>query len=234
MERQPRKTELRAYLARHTAGAEEEALWLGGAIRLRITCYLTIEEPPSEYISSARSVVWRGSEVLTVRNPDEWHVLPGGRREGDETQEHTVHREVLEETGVHIERPTRLGFMHLHHLTPRPGDYEFLYPDVLWAVYMSQAALVEPAYARPLDGTSKKRSLEPWRRRGLWSFRPWAFLAKRARRQVHDDATQWPLEAGALDRRPDPIARVLDAGPRQAGQRQDGSPRPTCASTATR
>jgi hypothetical protein len=49
---------------------------------------------------------------------------------------------------------------------------------------------------------------------------PRAFLAQRARRQVHDDATQRPLEAGALDRRPDPVARLLDAGPRQAGQRQ--------------
>jgi 8-oxo-dGTP pyrophosphatase MutT (NUDIX family) len=85
---------------------------------------------------------------LTVRNPDEWHVLPGGRREGDETPEQTVRREVLEETGVHIERPVLIGFMHLHHLTPKPADYEFLYPDFLWVVYQSEAALVEPDHAR--------------------------------------------------------------------------------------
>lgn len=151
MEPQPGSAKLAAYLARHTAGAEDEAIWLDGAIRLRITCHLTDEEPPSECIVSARSVVWRGAEVLTVRNPDEWHVLPGGRREGGETPEQTVLREVLEETGVHIERLLRLGFMHLHHLTPKPPDYEFLYPDFLWAVYLSEARLVERDHARLSD-----------------------------------------------------------------------------------
>jgi hypothetical protein len=61
-----------------------------------------------------------------------------------------------------------------------------------------------------------------------------AFLAERSRRQVHDDATQRPLQARALDRRPDPIARVLHARPRHPFRVSDGSPRPTCASTATR
>jgi 8-oxo-dGTP pyrophosphatase MutT (NUDIX family) len=151
MDPQPGTAKLAAYLARHTAGAEDEATWLDGAIRLRITCYLTDEEPPLEYMVSARSVVWRGAEVLTVRNPDGWHVLPGGRREGGETPEQTVRREVLEETGVHIERPLRLGFMHLRHLTPEPPDYEFLYPNFLWAVYLSDAGLVEPDHARRSD-----------------------------------------------------------------------------------
>lgn len=70
---------LAAYPAGHTAGAEDEAISLQCAIRLRITCHLADEEPPSECIVSARSVVWRGAEVLTVRNPEEWHVFPGGR-----------------------------------------------------------------------------------------------------------------------------------------------------------
>ena len=148
METEPGTSRLAAYLARHTPGVEDEAFWLDGALRLRITCYLTEEEPPSEYVVSARSVVWRGAEVLTVRNPDEWHVLPGGRREGNETPEQTVRRELLEETGVQIERPIRLGFMHLHHLTPEPRDYEFLYPDFLWAVYLSEARLIERNHAR--------------------------------------------------------------------------------------
>jgi ADP-ribose pyrophosphatase YjhB (NUDIX family) len=151
MERQLTAARLAPNLARHTAGAEAEAVWRDGAIRLRVNCYLTDEEPPSEYIVSARSVVWRGAEVLTVRNPEEWHVLPGGRMEGGETPEQTVRREVLEETGVHIERPRPLGFMHLHHLTPKPAVYKFLYPDFLWAVYLSEAGLVERDHARPAD-----------------------------------------------------------------------------------
>ena len=130
---------LAAFLSRHTAGAQEEAIWLDGLIRLRITCYLADEEPPAEYVGAARAVVWRDDQVLTVRNPDGWHVLPGGRSEAGETPEQTARREVVEETGVHIERPVRLGFMRLHHLTPRPPDYGFLYPDFISVVYVAEA-----------------------------------------------------------------------------------------------
>jgi ADP-ribose pyrophosphatase YjhB (NUDIX family) len=151
MEQQSPAVKLADYLARHPAGAEQEAVWRDGAIRLRITCYLTDEEPPSEYIGAARSVVWRGAQVLTMRNADEWHVLPGGRRERLETPQQAVRREVLEEAGVHIERPVLLGFMHLHHLTPKPANYPYLYPDFLSAVYLSEAALVEEDYVRAQD-----------------------------------------------------------------------------------
>ena len=61
-----------------------------------------------------------------------------------------------------------------------------------------------------------------------------AVLAERARREVHHDATQRPFQASALDRRSDPIARVLHARPGSPVRVSDGSPRPTCASTATR
>jgi hypothetical protein len=45
-----------------------------------------------------------------------------------------------------------------------------------------------------------------------------AFLAERPRREVHDDATDRPFRARALDRRSDPIARVLHAHAGQPGQ----------------
>jgi hypothetical protein len=44
-----------------------------------------------------------------------------------------------------------------------------------------------------------------------------ALLAERSRREVHDDATEGPFQAGALDRRSDPIARVLHARAGQPG-----------------
>lgn len=134
--------DLVAFLARHEPVMNGQAVWRGGTIRLRIDSYLSREAPPPAYVTSVRSVVRRSDDVLTVRNADESHVLPGGRRERGETPEQTLRREVLEEAGLRIERPVQLGFMHLHHVTPKPSGYEFLYPDFLWLVYVSEAGTV--------------------------------------------------------------------------------------------
>src|SRR4051794_6235578 len=143
----PMADDLAAFLARHEpVSAHDEVVWLGGEIRLRVDSYLTGDAPPVSYIVSARSVVFRGDEVLTMHNADEWHILPGGRREAGETLEQTVRREVLEESGFHIEGLVPLGFIHLHHLTPKPAGYppEFLYPDFVSVVFMSEAGVAEP------------------------------------------------------------------------------------------
>jgi 8-oxo-dGTP pyrophosphatase MutT (NUDIX family) len=137
-------SDLAAFLGRHSWGVSEEAVWLDGAIRLRIDCYLTREQPPSQYVVSARCLVLKGSEVLALRNAGGWHVLPGGRRERGEEPEDTVRREVVEESGWHVDDLAPLGFMHLHHLTPKPPDYEFLYPDFLWSVHVAQAGEHDP------------------------------------------------------------------------------------------
>ncbi len=142
--------DLAAFLARYKPVAKGEAVWRGGIIRLRIASYLSRDSPPLAYATSVRSVVRRGEEVLTVRDRDEWHVLPGGRREGGETPEETLRREVLEEAGVRIDPPVQLGFMHLHHVTPEPSGYEYPYPDFLWLVYVSHAGAVDDR-ARVVD-----------------------------------------------------------------------------------
>lgn len=135
--------DLAVFLARHKPVTTGEAVWRGGTIRLRIDSYLSRDGPPLAYVTSVRSVVLRGDGVLTVRNRNEWHVLPGGRRMRGETPEQTLRREVLEEAGVRVEAPVQLGFMHLHHVTPRPRGYKFPYPDFLWLVYVSEAGTVD-------------------------------------------------------------------------------------------
>ena len=106
-------------LARLVSVDEGEAEWPGG-MRLRIRGYLTEETPPLSAVSSVRAVVLRGEQVLVFRDRGgRAHLLPGGRREGDEPFEATLRREVREETGWEIGQPRRLGFIHFRHLTPQ-------------------------------------------------------------------------------------------------------------------
>ena len=72
---------------------------------LRITSYFTDELPPLEHISSVRCIVFRDDMVLVVREGEEAHVVPGGRREPGETLMQTLERELLEETGWTVATP---------------------------------------------------------------------------------------------------------------------------------
>lgn len=80
-----------------------------------------------------------------VRSPDSIHVLPGGRIEPGETLLEALHREVAEETGWTIQNPTLLGFIHYHHLSPKPPDYPYPYPDFLQVVYCAAADEHQPS-----------------------------------------------------------------------------------------
>jgi 8-oxo-dGTP diphosphatase len=131
-------------LDRLTPVDEGEAEWPGG-VRLRIRGYLTDQAPPIAYVSSVRAVVLRGDDVLVFRDKlGAAHLLPGGRREGDESIEATLRREVREETGWEIADPRPLGIIHFHHLTPRPPGYAHQYPDFVQLVYAAEAASNTP------------------------------------------------------------------------------------------
>lgn len=155
-------TDLAGFLARHQSLAEETAVWRDGLIHLRITGYLSDELPPTEYVTSVRAVVFQGDSVLAFRDRYGIHVLPGGRREPDETLEETLRREVLEETGCRIAGVSQLGFAEFRHLTPKPPDYPYPYPDFLQIVCLAEAVdfipearipdeYVEESFFQPLD-----------------------------------------------------------------------------------
>lgn len=142
--------DLAAFLSHHEAGAEGSAVWGGGALSFRVTAHLASVAPPLQYVTSVRSLVFRGKDVLVLRQPDgSASLLPGGRCEAGERLEDTLRREVLEETGWIPHSPVMLGVLHFHHRSPRPEGYAYPYPDFLQVVYMSGAGEYQPAAMVP-------------------------------------------------------------------------------------
>jgi 8-oxo-dGTP pyrophosphatase MutT (NUDIX family) len=132
---------LAAYVDRFPAGAQESARW--GAerqIQLRITVHLSDEPPPPALVSSVRCLLFRGDELMVLRNRHtEAYIVPGGRREGDEPIDATLRREVGEETGWTLRDPELLGCYRMHHVSAKPDGYPYPYPDLLQSVYMAEA-----------------------------------------------------------------------------------------------
>lgn len=109
-------------------------MWIGSS-QLRVASYLTERLPPPRYLTSARAVMVRENQVMTVHGPDDIYILSGGRIEPGETPEDAVRREVLEEMGWSLLGVFFLEIVHYHHLTPRPADHPYPYPDFLQMIY---------------------------------------------------------------------------------------------------
>lgn len=86
--------------------------------------------------------------VITDYN-GEPHIIPGGRRELGEGLETALQREILEETGWQVGNTAVLGFIHFHHLTPKPDGYPYPYPDFVQVVYTAVARSYEAAALAP-------------------------------------------------------------------------------------
>lgn len=111
-----------------------------GQIHLREHTYLSEQLPPDEVVSSVRAILFRGEEVMVITDhKKEPYVIPGGRREPGESLEMALRRELLEETGWHVRQTAVLGFIHFHHLSPKPDGYPYPYPDFLQVVYTAVA-----------------------------------------------------------------------------------------------
>ncbi|MEM9824647.1 MAG: NUDIX domain-containing protein, partial [Bacteroidota bacterium] len=122
----------------------ESADW--GEIQLEIAYYRSEKLPPSNLVSSVRGLVRRENEILVVEEAkDQFHVLPGGRCEGDESFEETARREILEETGWLVSDLKLFGFAHLRHTTPKPINYPYPYPDFIWLIYTAKAIEHQPS-----------------------------------------------------------------------------------------
>jgi 8-oxo-dGTP pyrophosphatase MutT (NUDIX family) len=150
--------DLKIFLARLVPKIREVVIW--GDLRFNVTSYVCNGLPPLEYITSVRAIVCTHQDVLLVRDPESVHIQPGGRREEGESLEQTLRREVLEETGWIIESPQLLGIKHFCHLTPRPIDYPYPYPDFLQMIYSARPERYS-AEARRTDGYELSATLVP-------------------------------------------------------------------------
>lgn len=136
------QSDLEMFMAGRLPDSQDVETW--GEIRLSISGYLTQDIPPDRLITSVRCVILNQDKVMVVQNPDGYRVLLGGRRETGESFVETLRREVLEETGWSVREPLLLGFLQFHHLTPKPVDYLYPYPDFLQLVFAAEADQHEP------------------------------------------------------------------------------------------
>jgi 8-oxo-dGTP pyrophosphatase MutT (NUDIX family) len=110
-----------------------------GATEFEVASYVTEREPPTALVTSVRAVVHRGASVLIFDDDrSESHVLPGGRREGDESLRTALERELLEEIGCTIkDQPRLIGTLHFRRLSElSPSNPYFgTDPDFLQVVF---------------------------------------------------------------------------------------------------
>ncbi len=151
--------DLSSFLARHALVVTESVTW-GNQFRFLVANYLCDECPPLQFVTSVRAIVLLDSSVLVQRDQDSLHILPGGRREAGELPEATLHREVREETGWTLDSVSLLGFMHYHHLDPKPPDHPYPHPDFVQVVYTGRAATFS-AEAKLDDGYEVETRLLP-------------------------------------------------------------------------
>lgn len=148
------------FLAQHNHPTEQTVDW-GATIRLRLRSALCEALPPLTYVTSVRCIIFRGDEIMCMGNEEgHRHILPGGRREPDETLMQTLHREIHEETGCVISEPVLLGYTHFHHLKPKPADYAYPYPDFVQLIYTAQARNYDPA-SRIVDDYETQANFRP-------------------------------------------------------------------------
>jgi ADP-ribose pyrophosphatase YjhB (NUDIX family) len=127
-----------AELGRMTPLQDVEVQW--PAMRLRQRTYLGDIACPPDLTLSARAVVFKGSQVVVVRQDDGLHhIEPGGGLEPGETLELAAHREVLEETGWSIRDLKPLGVHHFRPLGDPQANFRYRWGDFLQSIFVAEA-----------------------------------------------------------------------------------------------
>ena len=116
---------------------------------LVLSCFLTEKQPPLDLIVSARAVLSAHDGKVFAFEDQGLHVLPGGRREKDESVLEALAREIVEEVGCAIiGEPRPLGFFELRNDGPRPEGHPYPYPRNYHVVFKATAG---PVTRAPVD-----------------------------------------------------------------------------------
>jgi ADP-ribose pyrophosphatase YjhB (NUDIX family) len=129
--------ELDGFLKSHPDFVEEIIQW--GPLQFTVRSFLCSEKPPINFVTSVKAIILQQRKILVVQDPESVHILPGGRCEPDELWEDTLRREIAEETGWRLGTISMLGVRHFHHLTPKPADYKYPYPDFCQVIFKAEA-----------------------------------------------------------------------------------------------
>lgn len=117
---------------------EGEARW-GPHIHLSVRVFPCAAPPPTDLVTSVRGVVFKGTKVLVVDEGVESHVMPGGRMEPGETIDQTLARELREECGWSMPAPRLFAVICFRHLSERPENYRYPYPEFLHLLFVGEA-----------------------------------------------------------------------------------------------
>lgn len=125
-----------------------------GELRVRLSLGTTL--PPAQVSSSILAIVLNAQRQVLFLWPSTpsgsiAHLLIGGRPQGSETPEETAIREVVEETGWHVQPLGMIGFRHFFHLEPRSEKSDRPCPDFIQPVFAACAIRFDSDLLVPND-----------------------------------------------------------------------------------
>ncbi|NDC39050.1 MAG: hypothetical protein EBZ48_13555 [Proteobacteria bacterium] len=120
--------------------------WLPAGALLQ--CTLTDTPPPLELVTGVFGLCFLGEQLLLVGHSNRRDGPPGGHRDGEETLEQNLSREVYEEACVLIQEPKIIAAMKVTLPAPKPANYRYPFPVSYMVAYAAKVTEVETFISR--------------------------------------------------------------------------------------
>ena len=129
---------------------------LSGAVR---QCFLTQELPPLQLVTGAFGLCFVDEQLLIVGHRNRHEGPPVGHREGKESVEETLRREVAEEACALVAECKLLAVMRITLGGPPPQGYKYPAPVSDIAAYAGRIRALEPFV--PFMETTARKLISP-------------------------------------------------------------------------